>query len=123
MNVFPIRNDKDLNRALEEVSALMELNPQLGSDEFDRLEVMSTLIEAYEAKHLPIDAPDPIAVLKLHMERAGLSVKDLGSMIGPPNRVYEVLNGTRPLSIHMIRRLHAQLGIPAELLIRQAPAA
>lgn len=122
MNVFPIRNEKDLDRALEEVSALMELNPQLGSEEFDRLEVMSTLIEAYEAKHHPIDAPDPIAVLKLYMERGGLSVKDLGPIIGPPNRVYEVLNGTRPLSINMIRRLHEQLGIPAELLIRRAVA-
>lgn len=122
MEIFPIRNDVDLERALEEVSELMELNPRPGSEAFDRLDVMATLIEAYETKHYPIDPPDPIEAIKFYMERAGLTVRDLRPMIGPPNRVYEVLNGKRALSINMIRRLHEQLGIPAELLIRQAVA-
>lgn len=122
MEIFPIRNDDDLQRALDEVSDLMELNPPPGTDNFDRLDVMATLIEAYEAKNYPIDSPDPIAAIKFYMERSGLTVRDLRPMIGPPNRVYEVLNGKRALSINMIRRLHEQLGIPAELLIRQAVA-
>ena len=78
---------------------------------------MVTLIEAYERKHYPIDPPDPIEAIKFRMEQGGLTVKDLEPMIGKSNRVYEVLSGKRNLTLPMIRRLHRDLGIPAESLI------
>ncbi len=79
-----------------------------------------TLIEAYEAKHFPLDLADPIAAIKFEMERKGLTVKDLEPMIGKSNRVYEILNGKRSLTLKMIQRLHGDLGIPAESLIKQS---
>ena len=86
--------------------------------EGDRLEVLVTLVEAYEAKHFPLDLPDPVEAIKFVMEQRNLTVKDLVPMIGKPNRVYEVLNRMRPLTLKMIRRLHRDLGIPAESLIQ-----
>ena len=74
--------------------------------------------EAYERKHYPLDLPDPVEAIKFVMDQRGLTVKDLAPMIGRPNRVYEILNRTRPLTLSMIRRLHARLGIPAESLIK-----
>ena len=86
--------------------------------EGDRLDVLVTLVEAWEARHYPIDLPDPIAAIRYHMEQNGLSPKDLAPYIGGRNRVYEVLNRKRSLSLGMIRRLHRELGIPAESLIK-----
>lgn len=80
--------------------------------------MLTTLIQAYEAKHFPIDLPDPIEAIKFRMEQAGLTAKDLEPMIGRRNRVYEVLNRKRSLTLPMIRKLHQQLGIPAESLIK-----
>jgi len=88
----------------------------------DKLDVMVTLIEAYEAKHFPMDLPDPVEAIKFEMERKGLTVKDLEPMIGKSNRVYEILNRKRSLTLPMIWKLHKGLGIPAEALIKSPPA-
>ncbi len=119
MNISPIRTERDYKSALKEVSTLVDLDPDLGSEEGDRLEVLSILVETYEAKHYPIDLPDPVEAIKFHMESAGLTVKDLEPLIGRSNRVYEVLDRTRPLTLRMIRNLHESLGIPAESLIKR----
>ena len=103
--------------ALREVSAYFDDEPEPGSADGDRFEILTTLVEAYEAKHFPIDAPDPIEAIRFRMEQGGLTVKDLVPSIGQPNRVYEVLNRKRGLTLEMIRNLHRNLGIPAESLI------
>lgn len=120
MNISPIRSESDYRAALKEVSALIDLDPEPGSDNGDRLEILAALVETYEARHFPIDPPDPIDAIKFRMEQSGLSIKDLEPMIGKPNRVYEVLNRKRPLTLAMIRRLHQGLGIPADVLVGQA---
>ena len=91
-----------------------------GSPEGDQLDVMVTLIEAYERKHFPLDPPDPVEAIKFRMEQMALAPKDLVPMIGQLNRVYEILNRKRPLTLQMIRRLHSKLGIPAESLIKES---
>jgi HTH-type transcriptional regulator/antitoxin HigA len=83
------------------------------------LDILATLVQAYEARHSPIGAPDPVEAIKFRMEQSGLTVKDLEPIIGRSNRVYEVLNHKRPLTLAMIRRLHRSLGIPAEVLIAE----
>ena len=117
MNIYPIHNDADYKSALKEISALMTSDPELGTEEGDRLDVLTTLVQAYESKHFPIAAPDPVEAIKFRMEQNGLSIKDLEPLIGKSNRVYEVLNRKRPLTLNMIRKLHEELGIPAEALI------
>ena len=117
MNIHPIRTKADYKRALREVSAYFDTEPEPGSADGDRFEILTTLVEAYEAKHFPIDAPDPIEAIRFRMEQGGLTVKDLVPSIGQPNRVYEVLNRKRGLTLEMIRNLHRNLGIPAESLI------
>ena len=87
--------------------------------EGDRLDILATLVQAYEARHFPIGAPDPVEAIKFRMEQSGLTVKDLEPIIGRSNRVYEVLNRKRPLMLALIRRLHRRLGIPAEVLIAE----
>ena len=119
MEIRPIHNDADYRAALKVISLLMEHDPELGSPEGDRLDVLATLVQSYESKHYPIETPDPIEAIKFRMEQGGLSVKDLEPMIGKSNRVYEILDRTRPLTLRMIRRLHKELGIPAEVLIAQ----
>ena len=117
MNIHPIRTKADYKRALREVSAYFDDEPEPGSADGDRFEILTTLVEAYEAKHFPIDAPDPIEAIRFRMEQGGLTVKDLVPSIGQPNRVYEVLNRKRGLTLDMIRNLHRNLGIPAASLI------
>ena len=112
----PIRNKKDYEAALKEVERLW--GAKLGTREGDRLDVLATLIDVYEAAHYPVDPPDPIEAIKFRMEQQGLSRKDLEPLIGTRTRVAEVLNRRRSLSIGMIRRLHKKLGISAEVLIR-----
>ena len=119
MNIHPVRTKADYKTALKEISALMESDPDLGTPRGDRLDILATLVQAYEAKHVPIGAPDPVEAIKFRMDQSGLSVKDLEPIIGKSNRVYEVLNRKRPLTLAMIRRLHQQLGIPADILIAQ----
>lgn len=116
MDIRPIRNDADYRAALHEVEQLMLAQPDTPDGE--KLDVMVTLIEAYEAKHFPMDLPDPVEAIKFEMERKGLTVKDLEPMIGKSNRVYEILNYKRSLTLKMIWRLHEGLGIPAESLIK-----
>ena len=117
MNIHPIRTKSDYKRALREVSAYFDNEPEPGSEDGDRFEILATLVEAYESKHFPIEAPDLIEAIRFRMEQGGLTVKDLVPSIGQPNRVYEVLNRKRGLTLEMIRNLHRNLGIPAESLI------
>ncbi|MFT8778490.1 MAG: helix-turn-helix domain-containing protein [Gluconacetobacter liquefaciens] len=112
----PIRNEADYDATLEEVGRLW--GAKSGTPDGDRLDVLATLIDAYEAKHHPIDPPDPVEAIRFRMEQQGLTRKDLEPMIGPRNRVADVLNRKRGLSIDMIRQLHDGLGISAEVLIR-----
>lgn len=118
MDIRPIRSNSDYRRARRELSAAFDQEPEPGTVESDRFEILLTLVEAYERQHFPVDLPDPIAAIEFRMEQAGLAPKDLTPMIGRLNRVYEVLNRKRPLTLAMIRKLHAGLGIPAESLIR-----
>ena len=117
MNIHPIRTESDYKTALRELSAYFDNEPAPSSEDGDRFEILATLVEAYEARHFPIGAPDPIEAIRFRMEQGGLTVKDLVPSIGQPNRVYEVLNRKRGLTIEMIRNLHRNLGIPAESLI------
>ena len=118
MEVRAVRNEATYRATLAQVSALIDLDPEPDTPEGETLEVMGTLIEVYEAKRYPIAPPDPIEAIKFHMDNAGLGVGDLVPYIGPRHRVYEVLNGKRPLTMHMIRRL-LTLGIPASSLVGQ----
>jgi len=118
MDIRPIRTEDDYLAALKEISALVDLDPAVDSPEGERLDVLATLAEAYEAKHFPIGLPDPIEAIKFRMEQGGLTIADMEPYLGRPNRVYEVLNHKRGLSLAMIRRLHDGLHIPAEVLIR-----
>lgn len=122
MEIRPIHTKTDYKTALKVVSALVDADPKRGTPDGDRLEVMGVLVEAYEAQHYPVALPDPIEAIKFRMEQQGLSPKDLTPMIGGLNRMYEVLNPKRPLSIAMVRRLNATLGISAEWLIGEVPA-
>ena len=123
MNIRPIRTDSEYREALKDVSALFDNEPEVGTPEGDAFEVMITLIEAYEAKHFPIDLPSPIDAIKFRMEQSGLTAADLAPAIGRTNRVYEVLNGKRALTLPMIWKLHDMFGIPAESLIKPAARA
>ncbi|HEX6260915.1 MAG TPA: helix-turn-helix domain-containing protein [Woeseiaceae bacterium] len=114
--VKPIRSEADYERSLAEVERLW--GAKSGTPEGDRLDVLATLIDAYEAEHYPMEPPDPIEAIKFRMEHQGLTRKDLEPMIGTRTRVAEVLNRKRGLSISMIRSLHEHLGISAEVLIR-----
>lgn len=116
MDIKPIKTDADYQAALKEIESLMMA--EVDSPEGEKLDVLVTLIEAYEAKHFPMDLPDPVAAIKFEMERKGLTVKDLEPMIGKSNRVYEVLNHKRSLTLKMIWKLNRELGIPAESLIK-----
>lgn len=112
----PVRSETDYEAALAEVERLW--GAKSGTPDGDRLDVLATLIEVYEEKHHLMDPPDPIEAIKFRMEQQGLSRKDLEPIIGTRGRVAEVLNRRRGLSIEMIRNLHEQLGISAEVLIR-----
>lgn len=118
MEIRPVHTEADYKSALKEISRLMESDPELGTPDGDRLDVLATLVQAYEMKHYPVDLPDPVEAIKFRMEQGGLTPKDLEPMIGKRNRVYEVLNRKRGLTLPMIWRLHTELGIPAESLIR-----
>jgi HTH-type transcriptional regulator/antitoxin HigA len=112
----PIRSVADYNTALAEIERLW--GARTGTPEGDRLDILATLVDAYENEHYPMDPPDPIAAIKFRMEQQGLTRKDLEGILGSRTRVAEVLNRRRGLSINMIRRLHEKLGISVEVLIR-----
>src|ERR1700720_417905 len=114
--VRPIRTKRDYESALKEVERLW--GAKAGTSEGDRLDVLATLVDAYEAEHYPMDPPDPVEAIKFRMEQQGLTRRDLEEIIGTRTRIAEVLNRKRGLSIAMIRRLHERLGISADVLIR-----
>ena len=116
MDVKPIKTNEDYRATLQEIESLMTAEPDTPAGE--RLDVLVTLVEAYERRHFPLDLPDPVEAIKFAMDQRGLSAKDLEPMIGRSNRVYEVLSRRRPLTLRMIWNLHKELGIPAESLIR-----
>jgi|SRR6185312_3812932 HTH-type transcriptional regulator/antitoxin HigA len=116
MEIKPIKNARDYRLALKEIEGLMRA--RRNTPQGDRLDVLVTLVEAWEVKHYPLDLPDPIEAIKYHMEQKDLSPRDLIPFIGGRNRVYEVLARKRPLTLKMIQRLHEGLGIPAESLIK-----
>jgi HTH-type transcriptional regulator / antitoxin HigA len=121
MDIKPIRTRKDYQAALAAIEQLM--GAKRNSPQGDRLDVLVTLVEAYEARHFPLDLPDPVAAIKFVMEQRDLTAKDLVPFIGQTNRVYEVLSHKRPLTMAMAWKLHRGLGIPAESLLRQGQAA
>jgi HTH-type transcriptional regulator / antitoxin HigA len=117
MEIKPIKNDRDYRRVMRQIEELMDAKANTTAG--DRLDVLVTLAEAWEEKHHPIEAPDPIAAIQFAMEQRGLNRRDLEPYIGSRARVAEVLNHKRSLTLPMIRRLHDGLGIPAEVLIRE----
>ena len=117
MDIKPIRTKADHRAALKDIESLMGSKADTPGGE--RLDVLVTLVEAYEARHYPMALPDPVEAIKFHKEQRHLSARDLTPMIGQLNRVYEVLNRKRALTLKMVWRLHKDLGIPAESLIRQ----
>ena len=120
MDIKPIRTEEDYEVAIKEVERLLDSQP--GSPEGDQMDVLVTLIEAFEARHFPIPEPDdPVEVLQYYMESRGISRADLIPLLGSKERVSEVLNRKRGLSLEMIRRLHLRLGIPSDLLIAGNP--
>jgi HTH-type transcriptional regulator/antitoxin HigA len=116
MDIRPIKTKADHRAALKEVERLWEAEP--GTPDGDHVEVLVTLIEAYEAKHFPIPAPDPIAAIEFMMEQKGLSRRDLEPAIGSRGRVSEVLTRKRPLTLPMVRELSTLLQIPAAVLVQ-----
>jgi len=119
MEIKPIKNEVDYQAALKEIELLFDTVPD--TPEGDRLEVLTTLVEAYEEKHYGIPKPDPIEAILYHMESRGLTRRDLEPYIGSRARVSEILNRKRPLTMEMIRNLHKGLSIPAEVLIQPYP--
>ena len=117
MDIQPIITEANYETALKEIEALWD--EKKGTPEGDKLNILITLVEAWEDGHDPIGYPDPIEAIKFHMEQNGLSRKDLEPYIGPKQRVADVLNRKRPLSLKMIRKLSAGFGIPADVLIQE----
>jgi HTH-type transcriptional regulator / antitoxin HigA len=115
MNLKPIHTKKDLSRALARIDELIDA--QLGTEEYDELEILSVLVEVYEEKHFPIPPPDPIEAIKFRMDQMGLNQSDIAKYLGGKNRASEVLSRKRPLSLRMIRNLHNNLNIPSESLL------
>ena len=115
MNIFPIRTEADYEKALARIEMLMDA--EFNTPEGDELDILTTLVENYEAKHFPVPASDPVEAIRFRMEQMGLAAKDLTPIIGSRSKVSEVLNHKRQLSIAMIRNLHAKLNVPYESLL------
>jgi HTH-type transcriptional regulator/antitoxin HigA len=120
MQIHPIRNKEDHRKAIARIETLMSAAPN--TPEGDELDVLATLVDAYEANHHVIDAPSPVAAILFRMEQDQLSRKDLEPLIGSRARVSEILTGKRPLTLDMVRRVRGGLGISADLLIAPLPA-
>jgi HTH-type transcriptional regulator/antitoxin HigA len=117
VDIKPIRTKTDYRDALKQIESLM--TAKANSPEGDKLDILATLVEAYERTHFPMDLPDAVEAIKFRMEQSGLTVKDLVPVIGRKNRVYEVLSRRRTLTLRMIEGLHTKFGIPAESLLKQ----
>jgi HTH-type transcriptional regulator/antitoxin HigA len=120
MEIKPIKTEGDHEAALQRIEQLWR-SPQ-GSAVGDELDVLVTLVEAYERENHPVDLPDPIEAIKFRLDQEGKDYKALIGVIGQRTRVYEVMRGARPLSLNMIRNLHRKLEIPADVLIQSSPA-
>lgn len=118
MEIRPIKSEADYQATLKEIESLMLAEES--SPEGDRLDVLVTLVEAYEREQYPIDFPDPVEAIKFRMEQQGLTVDDLVPVIGRKNRVYEILARKRPLTLRMIEGLHGTFSIPAESLLKHS---
>ncbi|MFC0805597.1 MULTISPECIES: helix-turn-helix domain-containing protein [unclassified Sinorhizobium] len=116
-NIRAIRNDDDLAWAIAEVSKYFDNEPEIGTEEADRFDILSTLIEAYENEHYAIEAPEPVDLIKAHMEMFGRTQTDLAELFGSRSRASEVLNKRRALTVDMIRKLHREWGIPSDCLV------
>jgi HTH-type transcriptional regulator/antitoxin HigA len=116
MDIKPIKTEQDYQEALAEIDRLFDAEP--GTPAADRLDVLVTLVEAYEAQNYPMPLPDPIAAIEFHMERLGMSRRELESLIGSRGRVSEILNRRRPLTMRMIRNLHDGMGISYDVLMQ-----
>jgi HTH-type transcriptional regulator/antitoxin HigA len=116
MEIRPVRTQTDYQEALREIELLFDA-PQ-DTPEYDRLDILSTLVEAYEKKNFPIELPDPIEAIHYYMDTRGWSRRDLESSLGSRARVSEILSRKRSLTLEMIRKLNQELGIPAEILIQ-----
>lgn len=115
MNIFPIRTATDYETALARIELLMDA--ELNTPQGDELDILTTLVESYEAKHYPIPGLDPVEAIRFRMEQMGMEPKDLNQILGSRSKVSEVLNHKRQLSIAMIRKLHTQLNLPYESLL------
>lgn len=119
MEIKPIKTDADYKEALQEIEKIFDA--AYGSQEGDKLDILVTLVEVYEEKHFPIDAPDPVEAIKFRMEQLGFKNKDLEPILGSRGRVSEILNKKRRLTLDMIRGLHKTLNIPSDSLISDYP--
>ena len=117
MDIKPIRTKANYRATLKEIASLMRA--KANTPEGDRLDVLTTLVEAYERTHFPMDLPDAVEAIKFRMEQSGLTIKDLEPVIGRKNRVYEVLSRRRALTLRMIEGLHTKFGIPVESLLKR----
>jgi HTH-type transcriptional regulator/antitoxin HigA len=117
MNIRPIKNDEDLNKAFERLEIIFDSEPE--TKEGDELEVLSLLIEDYENKHYPIGLPDPIEAIKYRMEQMGMKQKELGEIIGFKSRASEILNKKRKLTLRMIRKINQKMQIPTDILVKE----
>jgi HTH-type transcriptional regulator / antitoxin HigA len=115
----PIRTEADYRAALDEIERLFDA--EINTPEFDRLEVLTTLVEAYEQRHYPIEAPDPIEAILYYLESRGLPVDELEPVIGSKAEISDILHRKQALTLEMIRALHQQLGIPVQILIQPYP--
>ena len=120
MDVRPIKTRRDYSNAMSEIARLWNAKP--GTAGHDKLDVLATLVEAYERRHFPLPAPDPVEAIRFRMEQLGLSRRDLEPVLGSRARVSEVLGRKRSLTLRMIRALHEKLGIPSDVLITPAKA-
>ena len=118
MKIKPITTDAEHDEAMAEIDRLMDRNPKAGTRAADRLGVLATLVEAYEEARWPIDPPDPVAAILFAMEQRGLTRRDLESALGSRQRVSEILNKRRRLTMEMAWKLHVQFGIPAVCLVK-----
>ena len=118
MNIRPVRTEEDYKTCLKQIEGLM--GAKADTPEGDLLDILTTLVEAYERRAYPMEEVDPVDVIRFYMEQNSLTPKDLANVIGNPNRVYEVLNHKRPLTLRMIRNLHESFGISADALIKKS---
>lgn len=118
MDIRPIRTEEDYDWALEAIAPYFEQEPESGSPAADRFDVLAALIEAYEARHWPIEAPDPVEAIKERMRQKGYGQADLARLLGSRSRASEILRRRRAITLDMAHKLNREWAIPAEVLVR-----